>query len=110
MDELTEKPIGIAHLMVSIELLDSLLALPYGVRIKSVHMIDDSTIGMMVTGAGLPTLDETDGEIKQASMIVKQNYVPYIGYSALLMNNKVIKEQRWESSRLAAKLSGERNE
>lgn len=86
---------GIAKLHASVELIEDVLFLPDGIRIKNVTLLPPNydTLEFIITGDGLPTIDETNGELIQARMTTYSSNVIHITKSVLSVDGKeIIKE------------------
>lgn len=83
--------IGIARLQVSMKALESALFIPDGIRIEDIrYNAGDDCFSVILIGEGLPTLDETGGEMKLASMTVKARYIKEIYESELKIGDSIV--------------------
>lgn len=87
--------IGLARLRVSYDLLASLLYFPDGVSIKAIYDSEfNDEFSIIISGEGLPTLDETNGEIKQAYLSASMESIPLVVKSEMRVDDNVV--LRWE--------------
>lgn len=90
---------GIAKLHVTTELIESLLCLPEGVKITDASFHKDayfSYVEFVVVGDELPTLDETNGEIKLGNMLIHTRYVSEPYKSEFQVEDKTVASWRKE--------------
>jgi hypothetical protein len=96
MNAKENSPVGALRLLVSVELLQSILRLPEGIEIKKIeHNFGEEVAALILFGESLPSFNKRNGEIAEGTMWVSQRHIPVINYSAIYYKGDVIAEQNW---------------
>lgn len=89
-------PIGALRLNVSVNLLNSILHLPEGIKIKKIeHNFGEEVASFILFGESLPPLDKRFGSVAEGTIEFSQKYIPVIRHSAIYHEGTVLAEQNW---------------